>query len=302
MTELENEKYREIFELIRRHKVTVREFCKDNHISNKTLKKKFIIAGCDTNLIPKGRRHSTIDEMSMDEIIQYRCQYRCGYKRTQKAINILRMEQDVYDRLTQNKVHEFFKQRDMFVVIKLTKKEKHKKRFVARFVNQIWHIDLHYFQKISYNNEIIQKYLLAVIDDRSRYIIYWKVIEDKSALTVSSNLLFLLSHHEAPSRMVCDNGKEFTASVVKNILDHFNVKQYRIKAYTPEENGKIERWWQTLESSLYKKEDISKVIEQYNKYWPHSSLRALYGRDTTPFESYSHDTFWNPSLPDELIY
>ena len=283
-------------------KTTIRKYCKENHIAHKTLKKKFIELDLDTNLIKKGRPIQSLDTTLIDEVMEYRSCYKCGYKRSKQVVErILKIKDPPID-ISQHKVYSIFKDRSMFVSFRAKNKNSHKKRFVAKYINQIWHTDLHYYNKITINQKEIQQYLLAFIDDRSRFIIYWTLIQDKSADTVSLHLRNLLARHCPPSRLVSDNGSEFIASSVQEILQHHDIIQYRIKPYTPQENGKMERWWRTIEDSIYNKEDLGPGIFQYNYIWYHSSLKHLYGRNTTPYESYSNDIKWNTSYLDELTY
>lgn len=65
----------------------------------------------------------------------------------------------------------------------------------------------------------------------------------------TESLINALSKYNKPKTVIIDNGKEFVGKTFKNALKNRKIKCHAVKPYTPEENGKIERFWQTIERS-----------------------------------------------------
>ena len=87
---------------------------------------------------------------------------------------LLRMGYDV----SENQVKRIYEVEGLYLFEKEYKPNNvHDLRFVATFINQIWHIDLHHLTKEGDD----QKYLISFIDDRTRKIIYFEVLDDKTA-------------------------------------------------------------------------------------------------------------------------
>ena len=78
--------------------------------------------------------------------------------------------------------------------------------------------------------------------------------------------------------MHTDNGTEFKGAF-EDVLNEYGIKKTTSDPYQPEENGKIERFWATLETRLPKINgitDYSKlddVIFAYNYLHKHAALK-----------------------------
>ena len=71
-------------------------------------------------------------------------------------------------------------------------------------------------------------------------------------------------------------------------MNKYNIELITTHPYTPEENGKCERFWKTLEGSSNGRLDspkIDKIIYEYNNYWLHTSLKELTKQNMTPQEA-----------------
>ena len=76
------------------------------------------------------------------------------------------------------------------------------------------------------------------------------------------------------------------------------IKDWRTIVHTPRQNGKIERFWKTLESSIIIYDSVQNFVKENNSYWYHRSLSNLIGEKCTPDQAYSLMEKWNPDLPD----
>lgn len=75
--------------------------------------------------------------------------------------------------------------------------------------------------------------------------------------------------------------------------------------YTPEENGKCERFWSTLETvseDLLDGPKIFKIIEHYNNYWSHQGLKELTRTNMTPQEAWESMVHWDSQEDADFIF
>ena len=128
-----------------------------------------------------------------------------------------------------------------------------------------------------------------------------------------------------PQRVIWDNGAEFLANGVTAALDHLGVSATPIAPYTPQQNGKIERFFGTLDREftrllpfyqrgprgnngrIYGPDDgpirfeefvekVTEYVEHYNGKREHSMLGGL-----TPDEAWKRDVFPVRRLPEEQL-
>ena len=264
-------------------RITIREITSHFNCSNTSLKKQFYKHNIEYPKLKRGRPLKSVDECVYNTITQYTQKFRVGYKRMTDVL--LRKGFKV----SQNQVRIVYENEGLFLFEKEYKPDNdHKLRFVAPFVNQIWHTDLHYLAKREGED---QKYLISFIDDRSRKILYHEVLDDKTAQSTSNALqraidLILIEANHVPHTIVTDNGKEFTANEFVDILNRYKIYQHKIHPYTPEENAKIERFWRTFDQAKTDDSSISEVIDQYYNFWPHKGLYQINKQKMTPQEAW----------------
>ncbi len=183
---------------------------------------------------------------------------------------------------------------------RLTKTEKEAKRkIIMEKVGELVHIDCHQLSKgitIAESNKTY--YLLGLIDDYSR-VAWVEVLEDKKALTVMFAALkaFNMLKHQYNieiDAVMTDNGAEFgSGRFAKNKENHpferllleMQMKHIYTKPYRPQTNGKIERFWKTLNEdfisdALYEnmddlKNELLGFLIYYNEHRPHSAINRL---------------------------
>jgi len=183
---------------------------------------------------------------------------------------------------------------------KLTPVEKQEKRkIIMKRIGELVHIDCHQLSKGITISELGKTYhLLGLIDDYSR-LAWVEVLEDKKSLTVmfatlkAFNMLKHRYNFEIDAVMT-DNGSEFeSGAFTKNKQEHpferllleMRMKHRYTKPYRPQTNGKIERFWKTLNEdfiadALYEnlddlKNELLGFLVYYNEHRPHSAINAL---------------------------
>ena len=90
-------------------------------------------------------------------------------------------------------------------------------------------------------------YALTIIDTFSR-VAAVVPLKSKHARTVGRKLkaVFEAKWLGPPVTLLTDNGKEFTAGIIKKLCASYGVQQKFTTAYNPKANGTIERYNQTL--------------------------------------------------------
>jgi transposase InsO family protein len=133
----------------------------------------------------------------------------------------------------------------------------------------------------------VQTYLIGFIDDRTRYLIYYEILQDKTAASAAQALEKAVSLVSHPHTVTTDNGGEFVGSVFEAALTKPGVKHYLTHPYTPQENAKIERFWKTVEESLVYHSFLPSLINMYNNKWPHSGIYDFTKKHMTPLVAWN---------------
>ncbi len=239
--------------------------------------------------IYKGRPPCIIYEPEYNFVTQYKEQFNVGY---QRLYQVSQKKIDAPKTLTEWKTRKIFDYDDLYTQGSEYKAPNvHDQRFVAKYAGQAWHTDLHFTEKYM-DEDYKQYYLIAYIDDRTRKILHYELLEKKTMELTTESLINALSKYNKPKTVIIDNGKEFVGKTFKNALKNRKIKCHAVKPYTPEENGKIERFWQTIERSKPKDkrlrgEYLDLLINEYNTMWNHKGLKEITNLDMTPEEAWN---------------
>ena len=282
--------------------VPLRTILKRESVGLERLKKEFKMANIEYPDIQTGRKPKPPSQGQIDKVIEYRNQFNVGYQRCAFALNkkgiipiTARQCSSIYELEGLYKFEHEYKDKDQGRI-----------RYVAKMVGQIWHTDLHQIDDLitqNTNGEEVRtkQYIVAFLDDRSRYIIHASIVTNKESTTIASELVCALLKASAPARIVIDNGGEFVGAPFQQVLELHGIKDWRTQPYTPQQNGKMERWWQTYESSKGNSH-LQSVVNEYNTAWRHSGLRQLTGKWITPADMWLNETHWTPGQPDEVEF
>lgn len=135
-------------------------------------------------------------------------------------------------------------------------------------------------------------YFIAFIDEYSRYIVHWELMDRMDGQSVSvaaQSALESLPMDESGSLRVMpeirsDNGSGYISGDFHGVLQHHGLSHHRIHPHCPEENGIIERANRTvrealeehdLENRLEAEDVLGRIINWYNSERLHSSLGFL---------------------------
>lgn len=178
------------------------------------------------------------------------------------------------------------------------KMKEEKRKIIKERAGQLGHIDCHYLSKDLIVNNKKRYYLVCIIDDCTR-IAWAEVVEDIKSLTVMFAALKSINQiHQSYQiqfeEVMSDNGPEFASPSKKEghpferMLLELGVKHRYTRPYRPQTNGKIERFWRTLNEDLIEgttfdsiahfKDELMQYLAYYNEIRPHQALNG-----STPF-------------------
>lgn len=171
-----------------------------------------------------------------------------------------------------------------------------KRKIIKERMGQLGHIDTHYLSKHIIRNQTQKLYIIAIVDDYSR-VAWAEIIENIDSLSVMFGAMrclnILKSHYHIQfEEIMSDNGSEFGNKDTKIKMNHpferllieMGVKHRYIKPYRPQTNGKVERFWRTMEEDLIidtdfdsieeLKEELLQYMYYYNHDRPHQALNG----------------------------
>lgn len=161
-----------------------------------------------------------------------------------------------------------------------------RKKIIKEKAGELGHIDCHLLPKGLLANDSKRYYLVAIVDSCTR-IAWAEVVEDIRALTVMFAVLRLfnwinLRYEIQFSEVLTDNGAEFGQGMGANnkkshpferMLLELGIKHRYTRPYRPQTNGKVERFWRTVQEDLIEEavfdslEHFKKELEQYILYY-----------------------------------
>jgi len=180
-------------------------------------------------------------------------------------------------------------------VNRLTKPMKAEKReIIKEKAGELAHIDCHHLSKDLLAKERKRYYLVGVVDSCTR-VAWAEVVEDIKSISVMFAVLHCFNYvgdrYDIKfAEALTDNGPEFGPKDSKLKLHHpferllieMGIKHRYIKPYRPQTNGKVERFWRTLNEDLidgthfedlaHFKDELFKYLLYYNKLRPHQGL------------------------------
>jgi transposase InsO family protein len=150
-----------------------------------------------------------------------------------------------------------------------------KKRIIKMEAGELGHIDIHYVTKGTVKELGNKKlYILGLIDDYSR-ICWLEVIDSIKSIDVMFATQEIMGQIKRRyeigfKEMMSDNGSEFASRnnpqhPFERMLKFYDIKHRYTKPCRPQTNGKIERFWKTLENELLDGE-VFETIEEFKHY------------------------------------
>lgn len=156
--------------------------------------------------------------------------------------------------------------------------------------NQMWQTDLFTFVLKRQNRRV---YLVAFMDDHSRFIVSYGLHASQSTALVLECLRAGIANYGVPQEILTDNGTQYVTwrgkSAFTRELEKRGIRQVVASPRRPQTLGKVERYWGTLwreciEAAVFldlgdAQKRIGLFIDYYNFQRPHQGLEGLVPAD-----------------------
>lgn len=166
----------------------------------------------------------------------------------------------------------------------------HVRRFERARPNQLWQTDLFTFMLKRQNRRV---YLVAFMDDHSRFIVGYGLHASQSSALVLEVLRAALTSYGTPEEILTDNGSQYVTwrgkSAFSKELEKHGIKQVVAAPRRPQTLGKIERFWGTLwreciERAVFMdlgdaQRRIGLFLDHHNFQRPHQGIDGLVPAD-----------------------
>lgn len=182
--------------------------------------------------------------------------------------------------------------RDQGLSNKTTDRRQGYRRFQRSKPNDMWQVDIAGVQTVGHLKQV---YLIALLDDRSRYIVSARYFKDQTAPNVIVIVRDAVLAYGRPNEILADNGAQFKnilgelATKYSKLLKSLGIKPIFARPYHPQTKGKLERWFGTInqmfliEARFHVKNnpectlaDFNQILKEwvhwYNTEKPHRSL------------------------------
>jgi transposase InsO family protein len=172
------------------------------------------------------------------------------------------------------------------------------RRYERAHINEVWCGDSSAGPYLKVDGKKKRVYIIALIDDASRYIIGANAFYHDNYINLMSVIKSAVMRHGKPKVLNFDNGSSYKNKQMDLLAARIGVVLHYNPPYTPTGKAKIERWFRTLKDHWmaglnmndYKdldelRAELGRYIMQYNQT-VHSSLNGLSPQDR--FFSESH--------------
>jgi transposase InsO family protein len=125
--------------------------------------------------------------------------------------------------------------------------------YESEYVLGLWHLDFHAAQVVRIvlpSGELVTPKLLGILDDRSRLCCHAQWYLDETAETLVHGLSQAIQKRRRPQQLMTDNGAAMKADEVREGLARLGILHERTLPACPEQNGKQEAWWGSVEGRL----------------------------------------------------
>jgi hypothetical protein len=184
-------------------------------------------------------------------------------------------------------IYRFLKSVHQNGTLKL-EEEKEIKRFSHQFINELWQTDLMYGPYITEGRKKKATYLFAYIDDASRLITHAQFYYTQNFDVLRHSFKEAVLKRGIPRLLYTDNGKIYRSQQFEYMCASLGCTLIHAQPFSPNEKGKIERFFLTVRKRFLSTIDSSKLqnIEELNlKFYkwleedylrkPHSALDNL---------------------------
>ena len=159
------------------------------------------------------------------------------------------------------------------------------RRFERSRPGELWQSDITSFNLARYSQKV---YLVAFLDDYSRYIVSWRLGLRQTQEFVQEALLEGIQRWGKPLEVLTDQGRQYFAwrgkSDFQRLLEKQGIRHVVSRTHHPETLGKCERFWETVGQEFWGRiqpqelteaqQRLSHFIAHYNHFRPHQGIQG----------------------------
>jgi transposase InsO family protein len=204
--------------------------------------------------------------------------------------------------LNSSTVYRFLHQENLMTP--QVKKPVDRRKFEAELPNDLWQSDVMHGPKVDVDGKMRKTYLIAMIDDHSRLIVYARFYLSENLASYLDAFENAIATRGLPRKLYLDNAGAFRSRHLEYIAASLAISLIHSKPYTPQGRGKIERWFKTVRSSflpLFKGNGLSQLNETLQRWITESYNNRIHSATgQTPFERFTARMHCLRSCPANL--
>lgn len=173
--------------------------------------------------------------------------------------------------------------------VKPRRKPAQQRRFERSVPNGLWQTDIFTFPL----KRMYRVYVIAILDDNSRYIVGWGLFRRQTTDAVLEVLKGAIGQWGAPREILSDNGRQFVAwrgrTRFQKVCTGQGIQHVRSAPHHPMTLGKIERFWKTIWDEFLAEAEFASFADAYQRigFWisyynhqrPHQGIDGAYPAD-----------------------
>lgn len=254
------------------------QICEQSGISDRTLRRyqSNYLNGGFNNLKPKGRNQDSTEEAIPPNVLDQAILLRreVPTRSVSQIIQILEWEgvisvgQVKRSTLQEKLSNKGYSTRHMKLY---TTQGVATRRFQRKQRNDLWHSDIKYgpYLPIGPNGEKKQVYLVAFLDDSTRYILHGAFYPSLSTIIVEDCFRQAIMKYGVPDAVYFDNGKQFRNKWMTRACSKIGTRLIFARPFGCEATGKIERFNRVVDSFineayLEKPKTLEKLNDLFN--------------------------------------
>jgi putative transposase len=214
------------------------------------------------------RKPITVDQIKA--VLEAHNKYRLGACMLEP---ILEVEFGV--KMSHNKIHVILREHGL--ARREPKKAKRRKwvRYERKHSMSLWHTDWKYLKQL-------KKWMIAYLDDSSRLVVSYGLFDNATTENAIAVLEEGIKRYGLPDAVLTDRGSQFYANAgekkakgeceFERYLRVNGIRHIVGRVNHPQTNGKVERFYGTVEQKLKFFESVDELVKWYNEIKPHMSL------------------------------
>lgn len=164
--------------------------------------------------------------------------------------------------------------------------------FEMAHVNELWQIDTTHGPYLTLNGKKRKVYIVAIIDDASRFLVGYGLYFEDNALNVQLTLKRAIQTYGLPRRIYTDNGGPYIHKQLQWICASLKVGLNRARPYRGSDKGKIERWFGVMKDQWMHTIDwldfknLDQLTQSFDAYVVERNHQINRSIGQTPFERF----------------